>query len=456
VGARARVTLRAVNGPRSARTGADRSIALRREWPQRLTILGSVALIGTCLFMASTIASMYASVGKIDRIAISPDVLDTRSTDDPGGPRKILLIGTTENDGIDGNDDLVVNRSNTRLADTIMLLRLEPSTGQAAVLSINRDLWVHHDSYEGRINGAMQTGGVESLVRIVQGYIGVPVNDFAVVNFAGFRKIVDELDGVPVYFEHPAKDADSFFETSAGCHVLDGADALNYVRSRKYVEYVGGVARADNGDDQRRAERQAGCAPVRGGRGAAHPRHLRGLGNTLRPDQVTVQKVYDARGAGNEPVKPDALLRKLGFNVASAVRPAGGEARQRTTIRYSPDQRNAALLPARSLDAIPDVIADVGLKNLELTIGTDWTGVRAEPRPESDFAGIVTGVAPTTTAVQPTAPTATATLDAAPTRHRLRLIVRYETTATAGRCHIRTLMTRIHMDHSKNPMSPKR
>lgn len=453
-------------------------VALRRTWPQRFVLLFSVALIATCLFAASTIAGLYESVGEIQRIAISPDVLTGRDTSDPGGPRNILLIGTTENDGIEKNDDLLAGRPNTRLADTIMLLRLEPATGQAAVMSINRDLWVERRSgytYQGRINGAMQTGGVESLVKVVQGFLGVPVNDFAVVNFSGFRKLVDQVGGVPVYFPYPARDLGSFFDMDAGCHVLDGATALNYVRSRKYQEYIDRQWRNDNGNDQRRAERQRDFLILmldrviqKGGRnpvtmrrlieaatddgavalddlftvkelvdlgqafGGFSPENLqryalpatgfvtdggaevlhfdeaeaqpildifRGIGNTLQPDQVVVQKVFDARGRVDDPVKPDALLAEKGFQIANKIRAAGGDPQARTTITYSPDQRNAALLLARYLTNRPSFVTKVGLKTLELAVGTDWAGVRGEARPEEDFAGLVPGVtAPPTTA----------------------------------------------------------
>jgi LCP family protein required for cell wall assembly len=457
-------------------------VPLRRTWPQRLILLFSVSLVATCVFAASSIAGLYATVGDIERIAISPGVLDARADDDPGGPRNILLIGTTENEGIDSNDDLLAGRANTRLADTLMLLRLEPAPGQAAVMSINRDLWVREGSYEGRINGAMQTGGVESLVKVVQKFLGVPVNNFAVVNFSGFRKVVDQVGGVPVYFEYPARDLGSFFEIDAGCHVLDGPTALNYVRSRKYQEYKDNKWRDDNGNDQRRAERQRDFLILmldrviqKGGRnpvtmrrlveaatdggavtlddlltvkelidlgqafGGFSPENLqryalpstgyrtdagadvlrfdeaeaqpildifRGLGNTLQPDQVNIQKVFDARGKVDEPAKPDKVLRDHGFTVVTNIRAAGGDPQPRTTLRYSPDQRNAALLLARYLGVRPNFVVDSGLKQLELTVGTDWAGVRDDPRPEEEFAGLVPGVpgASTTTA----APTTTA------------------------------------------------
>jgi LCP family protein required for cell wall assembly len=434
-------------------------------------MLVGIALIGACLFSAWTIKSLYDSVGQIDRVDLQ-GVLDARPDDDPGGPRNILLIGSTENDGIDPNDPLLEGRDNAELADTIMLLRLEPNTGQAAVLSINRDMYVRTPTYEGKINGALETGGPASLVRVVQTVLGVPVNNYVKVNFAGFRKLVDEVDGVPVYFEYPGRDLGSFFETDAGCHVLNGEQALSYVRSRKYQQFINGAwTKPDPTSDHARTERQrdflilmldrvihkTGRTPsaIRALIGTATDSHavtldqdlsvknlidlgmsfanfdpdnlqryapvytgattskgadillldeaesapyldiFRGLGNTLEPRQVTV-KVLDARGKIDEPIRPDTLLQGRGFQIQGGrMRAAGGDVQARTTITYSADQRNAALLLARHLVSHPQFVETTGLRQLTLTVGTDWQGLVLVPWPEDTFAGTVPGVVTT-------------------------------------------------------------
>ena len=55
------------------------------------------------------------------------------------------------------------------------------------------------------------------------------------VNFAGFRSVVDSVDGVPIYFNYPARDENTGLNIEeAGCHVLDGTQALGFARSRYY------------------------------------------------------------------------------------------------------------------------------------------------------------------------------------------------------------------------------
>jgi LCP family protein required for cell wall assembly len=216
-----------------------------------------MGLVVVSLISAWGISDTYNSAGEFVRYRPDAGLLTAQDGSGPGGPRNILLVGTTENEGVDPNDPLLSGRANTLLSDTIMLLRVEPNTGQAVVMSINRDLYIPNIAgYSGKINGAIRTGGIDTLLAVVGQYLDVPINDFAIVNFSGFRKLIDEIGGVPVYFEYPAKDEGSFFDIDAGCHVLDGATALNYVRSRHYQQLIDGKWREDPTSDYGRAERQ--------------------------------------------------------------------------------------------------------------------------------------------------------------------------------------------------------
>ena len=265
-------------------------------------LLGCVGLIGASLYTASTVETVYDDVSSIQRSAIPADVLTDRTNVDPGEPRNILLVGTTENDGLDSGDDLLAGRGNTLLADTIMVLRVEPDTGQAYVMSINRDIYV--PSIRGKINGAVQFGGIGGLVKVVKEFLDIPIDDFMIVNFSGFRKVVDQLGGVPVYFPYEARDLGSFFDATAGCHVLSGEQALNYVRSRHYEQKINGRWTPDNTNDYGRVERQRDFLVLALGRaiekGARNPTVLKRLlgaatesGAVTLDTEFTVQQLLD-------------------------------------------------------------------------------------------------------------------------------------------------------------------
>jgi LCP family protein required for cell wall assembly len=130
------------------------------------------------------------------------------------------------------------------LADSIILLSLKPSTKQAAVVSVPRDLWVHIGGYgTHRINYAHAIGnesgypgeGPGLLCDTVSQVFGQPVNAFVRIDFSAFEKIVDDLGGVDVYCQRGFYDylfRDGFAE---GWHHLDGKRALAYARYRYVI-----------------------------------------------------------------------------------------------------------------------------------------------------------------------------------------------------------------------------
>jgi LCP family protein required for cell wall assembly len=144
--------------------------------------------------------------------------------------------------------------------DTMVLLSLDPRTGEIGMLSIPRDMWVSVPGYgERRINEPMVLGelyqagyGPRLAMETVQYNLGIRVNHYLVVDFAAFITIVDALGGIDVEVPYTINDPlypsmnygyDPFYIT-AGRHVLNGVTALKYARTR-------------HGDsDIKRAERQ--------------------------------------------------------------------------------------------------------------------------------------------------------------------------------------------------------
>jgi polyisoprenyl-teichoic acid--peptidoglycan teichoic acid transferase len=128
-----------------------------------------------------------------------------------------------------------------QLADSIVLLSLKPSTKQAAIVSIPRDLWVRIGPYgTHRINYAHEAGessgypgdGPGLLCDTVSRTFGQPVHAFVRVDFAAFEKVIDQIGGVDVYCERSFYDflfEDGF---ARGWHHLDGKRALAYARYR--------------------------------------------------------------------------------------------------------------------------------------------------------------------------------------------------------------------------------
>lgn len=144
-------------------------------------------------------------------------------------------------------------------SDTIMVIRVDPATRQAAVLSFPRDLWVQiPGKSKNRINAAYVRDDYSLLAQTLYDNFGVEVDHYIQVDFCAFKRIVDAVGGVAVPFDTPIVDKNVGINIpEKGCHVFSGDEALAYVRSRhlKWVD-ENGKAREDRASDLGRISRQ--------------------------------------------------------------------------------------------------------------------------------------------------------------------------------------------------------
>jgi LCP family protein required for cell wall assembly len=144
-------------------------------------------------------------------------------------PINLLVVGVdTRPDG----DAVTGSRT-----DTIAVVRLDPDGPRLTVLSIPRDLYV---PIEGggtdRINSALARGR-DALVATVGDTLGIEINHYMEIDFAGFSRLVDLAGGVDIAFDAPVRDRNTGFVADAGCAHLDGQAALAYVRARHFETY---------------------------------------------------------------------------------------------------------------------------------------------------------------------------------------------------------------------------
>ena len=103
----------------------------------------------------------------------------------------ILLLGT--------DSSTAPGRSGDNHSDSIMLFRTDPSRHQLSYLSIPRDLLVTIPGLgDQKINAAMQAGGPALAIRTVAAFTGVPVNHVVILNFDGFKSLIDAEGGITV------------------------------------------------------------------------------------------------------------------------------------------------------------------------------------------------------------------------------------------------------------------
>lgn len=212
---------------------------VRRSWGQRAVIFVGVVSALVLVSSAAGLAYLYRKLERIPRIELSGALDEVEGS---SGPQNYLIVGIDNAEGVPADDPIRNEREGEQNTDTIMVVRIDPSAEEASILSMPRDLWVPYpDGSNHRINQAYVRGGrrPDLLIQIINDYLHIPIHHYVQVDFAGFYRMVDAVDGVPVYFPLPARDTHSgLYVPETGCVTLDREQAIGYVRSRFYEELV--------------------------------------------------------------------------------------------------------------------------------------------------------------------------------------------------------------------------
>lgn len=154
----------------------------------------------------------------------------------PNTPGTVTLIV-----GSDSRDNSSVDGSRT---DTIMLM-VDPLWGAPTIVSIPRDSWVSIPGRNnGKINSAFAFGGPQLLVQTVEQNTGLRVDHYMEIGFLGVVKMTDAVGGVELCIDQDVDDPNSGLVMSAGCSVLEGQQALAFVRMR-YSDPKGDLGRIE-------------------------------------------------------------------------------------------------------------------------------------------------------------------------------------------------------------------
>ncbi|MFG2039361.1 LCP family protein [Dactylosporangium sp. NPDC048998] len=195
-----------------------------------LVVVIGVSLLGVSLWLNSV-------AGDVKRVDAFKDVPEAdRPTKVAGNAMNFLLLGsdTRDPDSKDGSR-----------SDTIIILHLDKGHKKAQMVSIPRDTWVYipksqtsqYGNTDAKINAAYAWGGVPLVVQTVEKFTGVRIDHVAIVDFSGFREIVDALGGVEInvtesFNSTHSLNPDGKRHFDKGLQTMDGAMALDYSRER--------------------------------------------------------------------------------------------------------------------------------------------------------------------------------------------------------------------------------
>lgn len=287
----------------------------------------------------------------------------TKLKGEDSGRVNILLAGNSADDpGHDG----------ANLTDSIMIVSIDTKNNTAFLLSVPRDLWVQtdnngwqkiNDAYvDGQTNGfsapGYPSGGMGELEQIVSQKFGIPIDYYALINYAAIKEAVDAVGGITVNIQSsdprglydPSRDYAThgpLVKLTNGEHVLDGEQALDLARARGDAYGSYGFANSDFTRTQNQREMLVALKQKADTIGVlANPAKLSSLADAIGNNVTTdfnlsqVHRLYDLtkmiKGSGIQSLSlnnadgkdlltnydsngQDSLIPALGINNYSAI-----------------------------------------------------------------------------------------------------------------------------------------
>ncbi|WP_185124424.1 LCP family protein [Streptomyces sp. TLI_185] len=200
----------------------------------------SVVVLASAGIGHAVVTSLDAGIARVDPFK------DMKNRPKAGHGMNVLLVGTDGRDRISEEERhrYHLGGEPCHCTDTIMIVHISADRERATVVSLPRDSYAmtpaHTDDKSGKripghpikINAAYAEGGPNLTVQTVEDMTHVKIDHYLEVDFTSFMKTVDVLGGVSVCTAFPLKDTYTGLDLPAGTHVLNGGQALQFVRAR--------------------------------------------------------------------------------------------------------------------------------------------------------------------------------------------------------------------------------
>ncbi|WP_415830905.1 LCP family protein, partial [Janibacter anophelis] len=212
--------------------------APRRRRPLR-TLL-TVVLVLLLLWGGSMAWAVNSAWNEVARVDATPD---GERPDSDG--RNVLLVGSDSRAGLTPEEqNRLGTGKDTGGARTDSILVLHTGGDKSTLLSIPRDSWVEIPGQGmNKINASFSIGGPKLLTQTIEHNTGLKIDGYMEIGFGGFATVVDAVGGVNICVKNDMDDDKAHINLKKGCQVLDGKNALGYVRAR-YSDPEGDLGRA--------------------------------------------------------------------------------------------------------------------------------------------------------------------------------------------------------------------
>ena len=192
---------------------------------RRIALVIGVVIL---LVIAGTAGSYFWVNGKLNRSVALP------ATTAASAGTNWLIVGSDARNGLTTKQivqDHVGFDFGTDDSDSLMLLHM--GSGRPVLISSPRDSYVPIPGHgDNKINAALAYGGPQLLVQTVESVTGLKINHYMGIGFGGLVSVVNTIGGVRICLSSGINDSYSGADLSAGCHNLNGTQALAFVRDR--------------------------------------------------------------------------------------------------------------------------------------------------------------------------------------------------------------------------------
>ncbi|HYT10524.1 MAG TPA: LCP family protein, partial [Mycobacteriales bacterium] len=244
------------NGPSYRRGGGEPPIPPDGGWPPRrrgrgASVLAGLRIAAAVLSVLVLVASGFmwflyrdftGKVGRVNAIGRTVDDVDGRD-------QNILLVGSDDRTNATAKElqELSTTLQTTNSTDTMILVHVPADGRTATAVSFPRDSYVEIPGFGRKklnsayINGATNGGqtkpnpdrGRQLLVQTISELSGLKIDHYVEVDLLGFYRITKAIGGVEVCLRSAQKEKDSGIDLPAGKSVIEGKQALSFVRQRK-------------------------------------------------------------------------------------------------------------------------------------------------------------------------------------------------------------------------------
>ncbi|MFJ5696781.1 LCP family protein [Arthrobacter sp. NPDC093139] len=238
-----------------ARVGAARHLTPHHRplWLKVTTAVVSAVLLGGLAFAGYWYFRLQSNISSS---ALGAGSNKSDVVDDATGRLQILILGSDTRDGKNSGYGTADDSKGYGKSDVMMLMDISEDNKRVSVVSFPRDLLVDippctdqktGEEFPARtgvmINEAMGEAGIGCAVDTVNKLTGLEVDHFMMADFNAVKELSNAVGGVEVCISDAVYDPDSRLRLPKGKSMVQGEQALAFLRTRHAFENGGDLGR---------------------------------------------------------------------------------------------------------------------------------------------------------------------------------------------------------------------